>query len=67
MYIKSRVRGTNQYATKGSLEECVICSECGAFNDEFEPYKVENGFVNPKRERVKNCHRCSNNLLVNNK
>lgn len=67
MYIRNRVRGTNQHTTKGSLEECVICSKCGAFNNEFEPHKVENGFVNPKRERVKNCHRCNQSLLVNNK
>lgn len=63
MYIRSRVRGTNQHAVKGALIECIICSSCGAFNDEFKPYKEENGFVNPRREKNTECHKCKKSLL----
>ncbi len=58
MYIKLRTRGTNQHQSKGTLKECVICPHCGAFNDEFKPYKEENGFINPQRERNTHCFNC---------
>lgn len=63
MYIRSNVRGTNQYGGKGRLMDATWCPNpnCRRLNSTAEYGENEAGF--PIKRKITNCHTCGADLF----
>lgn len=58
MKIRTRVRGTNQYAVKGELLDYTVCKHCGGIVSTAEYV----GSPFPMKKQITECSKCGKSL-----